>query len=90
MNRGIVLLVLGLAAGPLMAAESSEQASPHTGETTRAWLELQRSNNASWGTPRPMPGEVAQRVYERYLESFESPIPAEFERESFVGGSSGN
>ena len=90
MNRGIVLLVLALASGPLMAAESSDRASPPTGETTRAWLELQRSNNASWGTPRPMPGEVAKRVYDRYLESFEAPIPDEFERESFVGGSSGN
>lgn len=90
MYKRIVLLVMALAAGPLMAGESSNQASPPTGETTRAWLELQRSNNASWGTPRPMPGEVAQRVYERYLQSFEAPIPTEFERESFVGSSSGN
>lgn len=90
MKRSMSLLILALVSGPVWAAESSSQPSPETGETTRAWLELQRSNNASWGTPRPMPGEVAKRVYDRYLQSFEQPIPGQFEREGFVGGSSGN
>jgi hypothetical protein len=57
------------------------------GTQTRAWLELQTSNNASLGAARPMPGEVAEQVYSRYVKSFSHPIPENFERESFGSGS---
>jgi hypothetical protein len=60
------------------------------GAETRAWLELQRNGNASNATPRPMPGEVADKVYERYLNSFAHPIPDSFSREQFVSGGGGN
>ena len=29
-----------------------------------------------------MPGEMADSVYQRYLDSFKQPIPAEFKRQS--------
>lgn len=66
------------------AADRSE-----LGAEVRAWTELQKSGNASLGAIRPMPGEIADRVYERYLQSFTRPIPEQYGRESFVGGSSG-
>ena len=56
---------------------------------TRAWLELQKSNNASWGEARPISGEQAQKIHQRYLDSFNHGIPEKFERDQFVGESSG-
>jgi hypothetical protein len=35
-----------------------------------------------------MPGEVADRVYQRYLQSFTHPIPEQFERERIGGEAS--
>lgn len=87
MKASSIIAGLALIWSSTSVAQQEAPPSPPTGETTRAWLELQRSNNASWGTPRPMPGEVAERVYARYLKSFEQPIPERFEREGFVGGS---
>lgn len=72
------------------AAVASEPQQPRVGDDTRAWLQLQGSGNASTAAPRPMPGEVADKVYERYLESFENQIPDEFERETFVSGGGGS
>lgn len=47
------------------------------GDTTRAWLELQRSNAA--GAPAlAMPGAQATLAYERYMNSFRTKIPASF------------
>lgn len=87
-------LILGLSlalSAPLAVAEDEppqRSAIPETGDNTRAWLELQKSNNAAWGTPRPMSGDVAAKVYERYLNSFGHPIPEQYEREGFVQGGS--
>ncbi|MDD3762300.1 MAG: DUF3613 domain-containing protein [Nevskiales bacterium] len=73
---------------PLMAQEPA--AEPRIGDQTRQWLELQQSGNASLGAIRPMPGDVADKVYERYLKSFEEPIPQQFDRESFVSDTGGS
>lgn len=59
------------------------------GAGTRSWLDLQVSGAASVNEPRPMPGEVATRVYGRYLKSFTYPIPQMFPRQSFVGSTGG-
>ncbi len=50
------------------------------GGTTLGVLEMQRSGEKSVET-RPMLKDVADRTYERYLESFTHPIPDQFERE---------
>jgi len=63
---------------------------PAVGVETQAWLDLQTSNNAAIGAPEPLSGEVAARVYQRYLESFEYPIPETFERERFVEDGGGS
>ena len=50
------------------------------GQQTRAWLAAQRTP-AKTAPARGMPGEAADRVYQRYLQSFTRPIPERFERE---------
>ena len=78
-----------LLAGVCGAAVADEATEPRLGDDTRAWLELQNSGNASLGAVRPMPGEVADKVYQRYLDSFDNEIPETYERESFVSSSTG-
>lgn len=53
------------------------------GSETRSWQGLQASNNAALGWARPLPGDAADRVYQRYLTSFSQPIPAKFDRADF-------
>ena len=57
------------ASAPASAAASSPAA---IGDTTRQWLELQRSN-AQAGKNHPMNGEVASLVHQRYVDSFRAP-----------------
>lgn len=87
--RRLMMLLLAATALPALAQTAGEPAP--IGQQTRAWLDLQASNSAALGAPEPVPGEVATRVYERYLKSFEHPIPEDFEREAFVesGGQGG-
>lgn len=68
---------------------STAAAASGFGAGTRGWLELQVSGSAASTTARPLPGEAASHVYERYSNSFKHPIPETFERESFStdGGS---
>lgn len=58
------------------------------GDATQGLLAWQRSGEIASPTRRPIAGEVANRSYERYLKSFEFPIP---ERMSSIvkSGSSG-
>lgn len=48
------------------------------GDTTRALLRLQ-ADGSSAGNALPMLGETASRSYQRYLDSFDHPIPEYFE-----------
>ncbi len=45
------------------------------GDATQGLLAWQRSGEIASPTPRPIAGAVANRSYERYLKSFEFPIP---------------
>lgn len=54
------------------------------GSSTRAWTDLQRNTAAAPGWSRPMPGDAADKVYQRYLNSFGQPIPDAFGRKSFT------
>jgi hypothetical protein len=45
------------------------------GDATQALLAWQSGGEISSATPRPIAGAVANRSYERYLKSFEFPIP---------------
>jgi len=45
------------------------------GDATQNLLAWQRSGEVASPTPRPIAGNVASRSYERYLKSFDYPIP---------------
>ena len=56
-------------------AEELDYAPLQVGDATQGLLAWQRSGDIASTTPRPIGGSVAQRSYERYLKSFEFPIP---------------
>jgi Protein of unknown function (DUF3613) len=58
------------------------------GDATQGLLAWQRSGEIASTTPRPIAGSVATRSYERYLKSFEFPIPERMS--SSVKSSSGS
>ncbi|MET3497303.1 DUF3613 domain-containing protein [Variovorax boronicumulans] len=58
------------------------------GDATQGLLAWQRSGELASPTPRPIAGNVANRSYERYLKSFEFPIPERMS--SSVKSSSGS
>ncbi|WP_432727740.1 DUF3613 domain-containing protein [Variovorax sp. W6] len=45
------------------------------GDATRDLFAWQRGGEIASNTPRPIAGNVANRSYERYLKSFDFPIP---------------
>ncbi|SFF38757.1 Protein of unknown function [Fontimonas thermophila] len=81
------VLALALAATCAVAVAAEPTQAPRVGDATRAWLELQASGNAALGTLRPLPGEIADKAYQRYLKSFDNRIPDSYARESFVSAS---
>lgn len=46
------------------------------------WLELQRSGKAASPHAQPMSGEAMEKVHQRYLKSFEKPIPEFYEHDA--------
>jgi len=93
-----LLIVMALAAPALLAQAQEPEAeapaaeaaaaaaAPLHGDEARAWLDLQAGGNAASPTPPSMPGEMADRVYARYLKSFEQAIPEHLDREKFSSG----
>ena len=73
MQKAIFILLAG---GLVTTAAIAEE----RGAEARAWLDLQRGGSQASETPRPMSGQQAQNIHERYLESFTHPIP-EFYRD---------
>lgn len=71
-------------------AQQAPIATDGVGADTRSWLELQKTPAAQASDSRPVPGEVAERVYQRYVNSFSYPIPQQFPRESFSSGRGGS
>ncbi|MCY1214292.1 hypothetical protein D9M72_261010 [compost metagenome] len=61
--------------GEAADAEEHGSAPLQVGDATQGLLAWQRSGDIASKTPRPIAGSVAQRSYERYLKSFEFPIP---------------
>lgn len=76
-----LILVFSLLPLPVFAGQVTD-----VGKITENALERQRSGVDAAPT-RPMLKDVADRTYERYLESFTHPIPEQFEREQgFLNG----
>ena len=87
MNKFLMILALTM---PFAAmAEDKDSSNYQLGDEVRAWTDLQKSGAASNKVPQPMPGEIADKVYDRYLKTFDYAIPQSFNRESFVGGGGG-
>jgi hypothetical protein len=60
------------------AADEPEEFDPpplRMGDATQGLLAWQRSGEIASSAPRPISGSVASRSYDRYLKSFEHPIP---------------
>lgn len=87
MKKPLLALALMTALPPVLAADAGKQP---LGAQTKAWLTLQSSGKQAASGPRPMPGEIADNVYQRYADSFKQPIPAEFKRQAADGGSNGS
>lgn len=86
MIAGLLATVLGTAQAQDAAADST---TPALGRDARAWLELQKDPAAQVPDVRPVPGEVSEQVYQRYVNGFKYSIPEKFDRESFVGSGGG-
>jgi hypothetical protein len=84
-------LLLTVPGGMPMAQQQTDAtgASGSVGPETRAWVELQTNGSAASSVARPMPGDIADRIYQRHADSFAHPIPEELGRESFVGDGGG-
>lgn len=81
-------VVLGLIAiSPLSLAQDAAT-TPVPG-SARDWIELQANGTAASPVARPLPGELADRSYQRYADSFSKPIPDTLDREEFLSGGSG-
>lgn len=79
MRLFLIIFSLGLGLGSMpVSAEQHHQAAPAVGDKTREWLSLQRSGQAASTQPQPIPGPVADKIYQRYQDSFSHPIPEYF------------
>jgi len=62
------------------------------GDATHDLFAWQRGGEIASTTPRPIAGDVANRSYQRYLKSFDYPIPesmGSIVKQTAVGGGSG-
>jgi hypothetical protein len=76
-----------LAATLISAAALADENRAAYGDQANAWLELQK-NPQNKAPARGLPGEAADRVYQRYLQSFTQKIPERFERDRVNSDSS--
>lgn len=79
----LVILLLGHFVSAASASGLNRANDSESG--VRAWLELQASGRQAGSLPG-QPGEATARAWQRYLESFEYPIPETFfeQKEGFV------
>lgn len=85
-----VVMCLPAIASAQTAVADSAAAGDSFAAQTQAWIDLQVSGKASVAQVPPLSGEVASHIYERWLKSFDYPIPEHFSRQTFLGGSSGS
>lgn len=63
---------------PLAPETATDLTEIQVGDATQSLMYWQRAATIASRTPRPIPGPIAHRSYERYLKSFEHPIPEHF------------
>ncbi len=84
MMKYIYILMLFEIFSTCVLADESEDAivtEVHEPSSTQKWLELQRSGKAASTQAQPISGEVMDKVHQRYIKSFERPIPEFYEHE---------
>ena len=84
-GSAVAMMIAGAWFLPALAEEPA--ADHRIGHQSQHWLDIQTSGALATDTQREMAGPVAERVYQRYLDSFTHPIPEQFPRESFSGDS---
>ena len=89
MKSFLMICALMLALPVAAQDAASGEATPVPGQDAQTWLDLQKNPAAQAPDVRPVPGEVSEQVYQRYLNSFKYAIPETFERDSFVGKGGG-
>lgn len=65
-------------AGPVQAAIATEAAPSRIGGATRSLLQRQREGREASAIPRAIAGDVAELSHQRYLDSFQQPLPPWF------------
>lgn len=86
----VAMLSVGSATRPGSAAtvtptsDDDHRATYAPGSVTRDWLRLQREGGSA-GAAQGLPGDAATLIYQRYLNSFKNPIPAQFEGQRGAG-----
>ena len=85
----LAALVCAVSAMSVVSAASAQGRSTQTvidvGPSVTSALEMQASGRNGVAAT-PMLDDVALRVYERYLESFDHPIPQFFQEQTFTPG----
>lgn len=80
----LLALIAGLSVLPISAQETDSNAATYeaptrtkveVGAVSRNWLQAQGSREQASATPPTLSGPVMRRVHERYVKSFEQPIP---------------
>jgi len=66
------------ASAPAQAEPPAASSAPRVGDATHSLLQRQREGREASPTPRPIDGQVADLSHQRYLKSFEQPVPAWF------------
>ncbi|MGQ0618641.1 MAG: DUF3613 domain-containing protein [Panacagrimonas sp.] len=94
MNRysffAVLIVPLAVAFSPVAGAQDAAAAGGPGSGSARDWVELQKSNSAASPIARPLPGEIADRSFQRYADSFSQQIPATLDREEFLSGGGGS
>lgn len=61
------------------ATQTTEPQAARVGEATHSLLQRQREGRDASATPRPIDGRVVDVSHQRYLKSFETPLPEWFD-----------
>jgi len=77
LTAALLFMAMNAFAQTTQTAEAEELDPPplRLGDATQNLLAWQRGGEIASPTPRPIAGSVASRSYERYVKSFEHPIP---------------
>ncbi|MEK2601522.1 DUF3613 domain-containing protein [Burkholderia arboris] len=84
-----VCVAFACALGAGIAHAQSDTPASEIGHATNALLDLQRSNRAA-ATPQPIDGAAGTYAYQRYIDTFKTPIPQWFGTMSTAGGGGGS